>query len=147
MLRFKPRQSKSRARFLANILHTSSLPCRENRLPRKPKSCTKQPGLPKLEPFSTPKGRDSSQMGHQRGKTVSGQRTVPRERLAMGMGGQDWGAHSGSKEKRWSARKSLTQAYCGLHLPHLVAVVEMMQKSPSDTLHGRTPTDHSKAVN
>uniref|UniRef100_A0A4W2C054 L3MBTL histone methyl-lysine binding protein 2 n=1 Tax=Bos indicus x Bos taurus TaxID=30522 RepID=A0A4W2C054_BOBOX len=43
---------------------------RENHLPRRPKSCTKLPGLPKLEPSSTPRGQDSSPMGPQPGRTV-----------------------------------------------------------------------------
>uniref|UniRef100_A0A2I3LPZ3 L3MBTL histone methyl-lysine binding protein 2 n=1 Tax=Papio anubis TaxID=9555 RepID=A0A2I3LPZ3_PAPAN len=48
----------------------SWLDYRENHPPRKPKSCTRLPGLPKLEPSSTPKGQDSWQMGHQQDKTV-----------------------------------------------------------------------------
>lgn len=70
-------------------------------------------------------------MGHQQGKTVRAQRTVLRKLLGMSMGCQDWVAHSGSGEERWCAGKSLTQAYCGLHLPHLVAIVEITAENPS----------------
>lgn len=50
----------------------------------------------------------------------------------MGVECQDCVAHSRSGEwKRWPATTCPDQAYCGLHLPHLVGVVEIMYSRKS----------------
>lgn len=53
----------------------------------------------------------------------------------------------GARRKDGLLERALTQAYCGLHLPHLVGIVEITAENPFRHLNGRTPTDHSKAMN
>jgi hypothetical protein len=54
------KQNRNRFKFIVDSsFFFFFLPCRESHPPRKPKSCTRQPGLPKLEPFSMPREQDN----------------------------------------------------------------------------------------